>query len=655
MAGVGSYSSVGRNSGLNVGLYYTNDLGDNWTELDALAGQDISGVHVYGHYILASGNERSQQPGVYRSTDCGLTFQLVSVGDGSQTGLPAGIAYDIVSPKWQPNIVFTSIVNAEASGGTSGLYRSDDFGQNWYRVSRPDFEAFLSFEDFDPNDGDDEIKTENIEIATGANGSVFVGIVNEVQGGGLASRLEALFALNVYNPYYWQQLDVPDIHPGGQGYIHFSIAADPYDVNILYVGGDRQDGPLPNAIGANSFTGNLWRGNVTQPSGSQFVHLTHSDSLGPAGGGTASGTAPHADSRDIVFDAWGQLIQVDDGGVYAHTSPRDNTGDWFSLNGNLQGTELKDISYDTVSQIFFGGSQDNANQYQTAPGSATWAALLAGDGGDTAVDTNLAPGFSLRYTSRQFLGGFNYTAWNAAGVLVDFDFLDLRVIDGGPPIEPQFYTPIATNNVAGARIILGGANAVYESFDLGDSLLTVAGIQILGEGIGPIAYGAADNDDVLYFGSGPNVFVRDAVYPDPVVQAVSFPGTTLVVSVEVDPQTAATAYVLTLDGNVFSTTDYGQTWSSITGNLLSLTSTNLIQAEYLENAAGDAIVVGGFGDGNLFIAHEASGFTQWSPLTSGLPSHAIVWDFDYDPATDTLIVGTLGQGAWRIENVVAGP
>ncbi|MEO1088689.1 MAG: RTX toxin, partial [Acidobacteriota bacterium] len=357
-----------------------------------------------------------------------------------------------------------------------------------------------------------------------------------------------LFGLNVFNPYYWQSLDVPDVNPGGQGYIHFSIAADPYDVNILYVGGDRQEGPFPNAIGATSFTGNLWRGNVTQPSGSQFAHLTHSNSVGPVGGGTASGTAPHADSRDIVFDAWGQLIQVDDGGVYAQTSPRDNTGDWFSLNGNLQATELKDVSYDSVSQSFFGGAQDNGNHYQLATGSATWGGLLVGDGGDTAVDPNIAPGLSVRYTSTQFLGNFLFTVWNAAGQLTNFDFQDLNVIDGGPAIEPQFYTPIATNQGQGGRLVFGGANAVYESFDLGDSLLTVSTRRVNGDGLGPISYGAADNPDVLYFGSGSQVFVRDAGYPDAAQDAVTFParGLDLVVSIDGDPQTAATAFVLTL-------------------------------------------------------------------------------------------------------------
>ncbi|MFT7546624.1 MAG: hypothetical protein ACI9VI_000453, partial [Candidatus Azotimanducaceae bacterium] len=38
----------------------------------------------------------------------------------------------------------------------------------------------------------------------------------------------------------------------------------------------------------------------------------------------------------MVMDANGEIIQVDDGGIYRLTSPLTNTGDWFSMNGNLQ-------------------------------------------------------------------------------------------------------------------------------------------------------------------------------------------------------------------------------------------------------------------------------------------------------------------------------
>ena len=170
----------------------------------------------------------------------------------------------------------------------------------------------------------------------------------------------------------WTAMDLPQtresdgliegIHPGGEGFLHLSIAADRNDPNIVYVGGDRQPDPLPNFIGARTFSGRLFRGDTRVaptgvPPSPQWKHLTHSNSIQQIpGGGTASGSAPHAGSRDMVIDASGDLIEVDEGGVYRRTSPRDNTGDWFSINGDIQTTEFHDVAYDTNSNIILGGA-----------------------------------------------------------------------------------------------------------------------------------------------------------------------------------------------------------------------------------------------------------------------------------------------------------
>jgi hypothetical protein len=156
--------------------------------------------------------------------------------------------------------------------------------------------------------------------------------------------------------------------PGAQGGLHFSIIAHSTDPDVVYVGGDRQDDPFPTVVGATDFSGSLSRGDtsiVADPTAipsPQWDHLSH-DAGGLGGtfdppGGTASGSAPHADSRDMVFDAAGNLVQVDGGGIYIRTSPEDNTGDGFSLNGNLQITEMHDVAYDPIHDVIISGNQD---------------------------------------------------------------------------------------------------------------------------------------------------------------------------------------------------------------------------------------------------------------------------------------------------------
>jgi hypothetical protein len=53
--------------------------------------------------------------------------------------------------------------------------------------------------------------------------------------------------------------------PGGQGFVHASIVADPLDPDLIYVGGDRQDSPFPNGIGADDYSGRLFRGDASVP------------------------------------------------------------------------------------------------------------------------------------------------------------------------------------------------------------------------------------------------------------------------------------------------------------------------------------------------------------------------------------------------------
>ena len=92
----------------------------------------------------------------------------------------------------------------------------------------------------------------------------------------------------------------------------------------------------PNSIGACTYSGRLFRIDASLPPGSQATHITHSH--------TASGTAPHADSRNMAIDANGDLLEVDDGGIYRRTRPQANDGDWFAMDGDIQVTEFHSIA-----------------------------------------------------------------------------------------------------------------------------------------------------------------------------------------------------------------------------------------------------------------------------------------------------------------------
>ncbi len=644
VAGIGRFSSFRRIGGPRAGLLRTTNGGATWTSLDGaglLIGRNISGVAARGPTLVASVNIADlflvSEYGIFRSTDTGATFTQISDGDGSATGLPAGSTNDLVGDPGDPTRLFTGVVGADEVGGLNGIYRSIDTGATWTKVSDAAIDAVLS-----------SVSTHNIEIAVGPSGAVFVIIVNNGQAAGVFRSGDGGDS--------WAAMDLPGttsfgIHPGFQGGFHLSIAADPTDPDLVYVGGDRQS--FPNQIGALDFTGRLFRGDASAAPGSQWQHLTHSNVLGPAGGGTASSSAPHADSRELVFDAAGELIETDDGGIYRRTNPRDNTGDWFSINGNIQTTEMHNMAYDANSDIVIGGAQDTGTPAQLVPSMNPWFSVSTADGGDVAVDATSTPGFSVRYSSFQSLIGFRRQVYNADNVFQSETLPALTVVGGGNPLVPQFITPIAVNAVDGTRLIIAGENSVYESFDQGDTMMEISPFFSANGGTrDPIAYGAADNPDILYFGSDVRVWVRTGPPPAPVTQS-SLVAADAIEDVVIDPDNSVIAFAVD-DVGVYRTIDAGATWSEVTGNLstLEVEPGALRSIAYVNNSAEDGIVVGT--DNGVFAALEVDGFSAWMPLGTHLP-RVPVFQLDYHPATDLLVAGTLGRGAFKLTPTLVTP
>lgn len=650
-AGVGKFSSLGRLGGNRVGLYKSTNAGDSWTNLTGsgiLLGKNISGVAPRGNTIVISVDTADAftfgNIGIWRSTDGGNTFTQIGVGNGSATGLPGGVTFDLAGDAANPARLFTSVLFANSLGGLNGFYRSTNTGATWTKVSNVAIDALLI-----------SGTTNNVEFVVRGN-NVYAAVVN-------SGRLAGLFRSGDGGTT-WTAMDRPrtgpnnvGIHPGAQGSIHLSMAADPVSDTVLYIGGDRQPfraeeglGPpqFPNSIGARNFSGRLFRCDASLAPGSQCTPLTHV--------GTASNSSPHADSREMTFDAAGNLLETDDGGVYRRTSPGSAAGDWFSLNGNLQVSEQHDISYDTLANTIFAGTQDDNDPHQDSP---DWFILLSGDGGDTAVDTQTLANQSIRYDSAQGLQAFVRTYWNAANNLQAFVFPSLTVIGGGPAFAGQFVTPVEVNAITPTRLVIGGANGVYESLDQGDTIRAIApGIVINGSGVDAVSYGGLGNPDLLVVGAAAppstpaadRLFIRTAAHPAPLTEVLSYPRTPgrTIRDIVIDPDNAGAIY-LTNTTQVFQTLNGGTTWTDISGNIQSFAPIALRAIAYVprSDAGGtnDALVVSTFN--GIFVAYESTGFSVWSPLGTGMPNVPIL-DLQNDPKHGLVVAGTLGRGAWKL-------
>jgi hypothetical protein len=630
LAGIGRTSSLGRISGSLIGLLRTTNGGSSWAQLDAagaLVGRDINSVAARGPTLVLS-----TDTGVFRSTDTGASATQISSGSGATTGLPAGRTSDMIGDKLDPTRLFVSLVTAP-SGGSVGIYRSQDTGANWTLISDATLTAAMA-------------GAVRVEMSRGASNSLFVAVVDSTGKLSNVFRSPDLGAT-------WTAMGVPTtvedggilfgIHPGGQGSLHLSIAADPTDANVVCVGGDRQpyfsegnggSNFFPNSLGAVNYTGRLFRGDAAQPEATRWKPLTHS--------GTANSSSPHADSREMFFDPQGNIVESDDGGIYKRTLPNGNTGVWLSLNGSLQSTEFHAVSYDTLADRVIGGAQDTGASQQQSAATKIFDSVASGDGGDTAV-SDLSPSVSTRYSSSQSLQSFRRRTYNAANVLQSSTAPALALLAGSPAPTGQFYTPISTNDVDGTRLVIAATNGVYESFDQGDSITRlITNRANANSGGNSLIYGVPGNPEFLYFASTTGLFLRTSAAPTLPTQVNTLSAT--VRDVAADRTAPARLFAIT-DLNVFFSSDSGANFANINGNLAALDTGDFRSLVYVPATDG-ALVLGA--SRGVFFARSSTGFTTWARLGTGLPN-ALTFDLDYDVTDQVLIAGQLGRGAWRLD------
>src|SRR5262249_25023675 len=192
-----------------------------------------------------------------------------------------------------------------------------------------------------------------------------------------------------------------------------------------------------------------------------------------------------------------------------------------------------------------------------------------------------------------------------------------------------------------------GSNALYESFDQGETIRQLTPAFSVNSNGHPLAYGATGNPDVIYVGSGSTIRVRMGAPPAEFVQSTSYPGTgtgRAVIDMVINQNDPNTLFVVD-NTNVYVTKDGGGKWTNITGNLLSLAPGSLRSVAYIKNATGEAVAVGA--NNGVFVALANSDFRIWSPFGSGFPS-ALAYDLEYVRSRDLLVAGTLGRGTWLL-------
>jgi hypothetical protein len=673
IVGIGRESNFGGIGGALSGVMYSKDGGQSWnvitpsvSSLVTPVGQDVSAVAERGTVFLVGTTASSSTVGLMRSTDDGSTFTLVS---GALTsGLPAGPISDLVGDPIDQNRFYAAVL-------TKGIYTSDDGGATWSNVTPSALTLNAS-----PT-GD------NIRIADSGQ-AVYFGYE---KFNGTNTTLAALYRSPAVglSSTTWTAMDLPTtvensntivgLNPAGQGAVNFSIAADPNNPNIVYVGGDRQPGPVdgvsfPNSVGATNYTGRLFRGDASKPSGSQWTPIT--DDF------TANDSAPHADSRSLAIDSSGRLIETDDGGIYTLSNPTTSAGTWTSLIGNgLQVTEINNLAYDTLTNTIVSGNEETGLSQQTTAGGTVWSTLPVSatgvavvTGGDVAIDdSNVSTtGQSIRYTSAAKLAGFEATTYNASNTPVAFSAPQLVVLGTGGRTIYQVdaglptVTTVKLNALPGFsnRMVIAGGSGIYESSDDGQTLtqLRNAAGNLVG-GAGPnalfgasIAYGGmiggTANPDVLWVGEGTNVYLRSTSPTAGGVLAPTNYAGGAVVSLTINSNNWRNAFVIDANGHVWETVDGGVSYQDITGNLT--VGANALTADLHSIAFVPGVST------NLVYVGSRDGVYQMQTLTPGVwqrygafMPNVPVMSLQYVPSQQLLVAGTLGRGAFTTSAINA--
>ncbi len=477
VAGIGTKSSFFGQGGQLIGLLFSSDGGATWQNEsgdNSLLGHQINAVAPLGNVVLVGLNDPTDGLGLSRillnGPDPDPLVKASQFKDENGLALTrTGRVLDLVRDPLNSQTVFAAIPDAAVQVGSiitskGGVYRSIDGGLNWTRISSPALNSLMVPVASGTPGAPSSTATGRVLLSlhhstsTGIEQNfLYVGIVN-------GNAIAGLFRGDMSSDT-WRSIKVPSVHEGKHGDLHFSLVADPVASNRVFVGGD---------IDKNTATANIVRVTLaSNPSLDAFERITTATS------------APHPDSRGLSFDADGNLIEVDDGGVYRFDSPSSSNllaGNWLSLNRNLATFEVVSVAFDPLRFGVVVGMQDNGTAFSSD--NNTFEQLLSGDGVAVKVDQIAS---NVYYSSQSLLSLRRRVAKQPTGssALPPEEIAALQILDGNQPagqshltvqaVDPnnplrlkgfdpslRFIPPIAVNSVKANSLFIG-SKFLYES------------------------------------------------------------------------------------------------------------------------------------------------------------------------------------------------
>ena len=392
--------------------------------------------------------------------------------------------------------------------------------------------------------------------------------------------------------------------------------------------------------------------------------------------GFAAGGGVHGDAHALWINPEDRehIVLGNDGGV---DISNDRGRTWHNVE-NIVGAQFYAIAVDNAKPFYnvYGGLQDNQTwggpsrtRNAFGPSNADWYRMAGGDGFYNVpdpLDHNIA------YAESQNGGVVRYDARTGQTKSIK------PYPKNGERHRWNWSAPIVPSRHTG-RMVYIAANHLFKSTDRGDSWTTISpdltrgidrdslpmrGAIPLRDVLG-LHEGTAEFSNISSMSESPRRAGLLAVGTDDGLiqvtqndgkswtKTASFPGvpdTTFVSRVQFSTHDEGTIYA-TFDGHrsndfkpyVMRSTDFGRTWTSITGDLPGGGSVQVIREHFRQPNL-------------LFVGTEFGAFftvdngVHWTQLKAGIPG-VPVWDLQIQESWNDLVLGTHGRGVYILDDV----
>jgi photosystem II stability/assembly factor-like uncharacterized protein len=601
------------------GLWKSSDGGDTYTTAtDQLPSLLIGAVAVLDQnpsvVLVGTGEGAGGQSGVgiFKSTDSGATWQ------------PTSLTFNLPSGHGFHHMEVNPLTGTILAGATDGLWRSTDQGDNWTRVMSGGHYYDVKCKPGEParmytcrgrsGAGGNNVKVSTDDgltwsaVGTGQPTPTLIGKTKIAVTPADPSVIYANYTrsdnhqtLGVYRSTddgaTWEARNTSTNMVNSQGWYNLTIVVDPDDRDRVIAGGVRM-----------------------YESSDGGVTLTETHSVTALG----NQTDVHWDHHAIAYEP-GSTNDVwvgTDGGVWKST---DDGQSWNSRREGLPTFQFYDICVSQSNPTFMtGGSQDNGFPGRDAGPNDWFISTLIADG----MVCNINPGNGTVYAEWQF--GNHVKSLNSGASW----FPIMNGIDG----QGDWVTAVDEDQNQGNRLFTSTSNGIFRTTSGGFLWSNIAPHTAIWISISPT------DGDVVWSVNPTRPFVSTdggdswtpaANYGFPVGSETK---------IQAHPSDLGTAFVTFGSFNNVAhlavTTDFGASWTDVTGDLPSVPVNTMIA----DPANPDDWFLGtDFG-----VWSSTNGGANWVPFETGLPN-VVVTDLEIHRSTRKLVAGTYGRGAWEVD------